>query len=62
MSLHHICILKDAVRIGILEICYAMAEFTFLNFSIEALVIHFYKKTGFNNDNTYSPHPTHLPR
>ncbi len=33
-----------AIGIGILKICYAMAEFVFLHFSIEALVINFYKK------------------
>ncbi len=33
-----------AIGIGILEICYAMAEFVFLHFSIEVLVINFYKK------------------
>ncbi len=31
-----------AILIDILEICYAMAEFAFLHFSIEALVINFY--------------------
>ncbi len=33
-----------AIGIGILEICYVMIEFIFLHFSIEALVIIFYKK------------------
>ncbi len=31
-------------EIDILEICYAVAEFSFLHFSIEALVINFYKE------------------
>ncbi len=31
-------------KFGILEICYAMAEFAFLHFSIEALLLNFCKK------------------
>ncbi len=33
-----------ANAIGILEICYAMAEFAFLHFSMEALEIKFHKE------------------
>ncbi len=37
-----------AIGNGILEICDAMAEFSFPHFSIEALVINFYKKIDCN--------------
>ncbi len=39
-----LCRVIHAIAIGVLEIYYAMVEFAFLHFPIEALVINFLRK------------------